>query len=182
MIHSWKWVPLFYKRVKDSPTFLETKRLLHANAHGLGIAESRVEDFVTATNKLYKDIPQEPVYWVDFIWDLNHINPDIILTIADAKDYWGQELPEPYVVITNIPLDSCNVQLLSADKNPTIKITLPNGVAVMKFKASQELYEQMMKPNQTINAVCRCNANTWNYRTTPQLIIEDYYLEEKWIF
>jgi len=72
--------------------------------------------------------------------------------------------------------------LLSPDKNPTIKITLPNNVAIMKFKASEELYEEMLRPNQTITAVCRCNANTWMGHTTAQLIIEDYYLEEKWIF
>ena len=154
----------------------------HGNAHGFGIAESKIDEFIEATNKLYKDIPQEPIYWVDFIWSLNEIDPNAILTIADAKDCWGQDLQEPYVAIENIPLDSCNVQLLSADKNPTIKIGLPNGIAVMKFKASEDLYNQMMKSNQTITAICRCNANTWMGRTTAQLIIEDYYLEEKWIF
>lgn len=154
----------------------------HANAHGASIPESRIQEFIDATNKLYENISKEPVYWVDFIWELNKIDPNIILDIADSKDFWGQEVPEPYVAITNILLDSCNIQLLSPDKNPTIKITLPNNVAIMKFKASEELYEEMLKPNQTITAVCRCNANTWMGHTTAQLIIEDYYLEEKWIF
>jgi len=132
----------------------------HANAHGASIPESRIQEFIDVTNKLYENIPQEPVYWVDFIWELNKIDPNTILDIADAKDFWGQEIPEPYVVIKDIPLDSCSIQLLSPDKNPTIKITLPCGVAVMKFKASEDLYEQMIKHNQTITAVCRCNANT----------------------
>ena len=154
----------------------------HANAHGASIPESRIQEFIDVTNKLYENIPQEPVYWVDFIWELNKIDPNTILDIADAKDFWGQEIPEPYVVIKDIPLDSCSIQLLSPDKNPTIKITLPCGVAVMKFKASEDLYEQMIKHNQTITAVCRCNANTWMGHTTAQLIIEDYYFEEKWIF
>ena len=154
----------------------------HANAHGASIPESRIQEFIDATNKLYENISKEPVYWVDFVWELNKVDPNIILDIADSKDFWGQEVPEPYVAITNIPLDFCNVQLLSPDKNPTIKITLPNNVAIMKFKASEELYEEMLKPNQTITAVCRCNANTWMGHTTAQLIIEDYYLEEKWIF
>lgn len=161
---------------------METKRLLHANAHGASIPESRIQEFIDVTNKLYENIPQEPVYWVDFIWELNKIDPNTILDIADAKDFWGQEIPEPYVVIKDIPLDSCSVQLLSPDKNPTIKITLPSGVAVMKFKASEDLYEQMIKHNQTITAVCRCNANTWMGHTTAQLIIEDFYINEKWVF
>lgn len=161
---------------------METKRLLHANAHGASIPESRIQEFIDATNKLYENISKEPVYWVDFIWGLNEIDSNIILDIAESKDYWGQEVPEPYVAIKNISLDSCMVQLLSPDKNPTIKIMLPNGVAVMKFKASEELYKEMVKSNQTITAVCRCNLNNWMGHITPQLIIEDYCLEEKWIF
>lgn len=154
----------------------------HANAHGASIPESRIQEFIDATNKLYENISKEPVYWVDFIWGLNEIDSNTILDIAESKDYWGQEVPEPYVAIKNIPLDSCMVQLLSPDKNPTIKIMLPNGVAIMKFKASEELYEEMVKSNQTITAVCRCNLNNWMGHVTPQLIIEDYCLEEKWIF
>ena len=154
----------------------------HGNAFGCGIAESKINEFINSTNEKYNNISKEPIYWVDFIWKLNEINPNIILDIADAKNYWGQEIPEPYITIVNIPLDSCNIQLLSPDKHPTLKFHLPNGIDIMKFKSSEEEYNQMLKSNQTITAVCRCNKNEWAGRVTPQLIIEDYYTEEKWIF
>ena len=52
----------------------------------------------------------------------------------------------------------------------------------MKFKSSQEEYEEFTKPNQTLTAVCRCAENVWNGNSTPQLIIEDFELREEWIF
>ena len=152
----------------------------HANAHGASIPESRIQEFIDATNKLYENISKEPVYWVDFIWSLNEINPNTILTIADAKDYWGQEIPEPYVVIKDIPINW--IQLLSPDKHPTLKIHLKNGVDIMKFKSSQEEYEDFVEPNTYLTAICRCAKNEWAGRTTAQLIIEDFILQEKWVF
>ncbi len=152
----------------------------HANAHGASIPESRIQEFIDATNKLYENISKEPVYWVDFIWSLNEINPNTILTIADAKDYWGQEIPEPYVVIKDIPINW--IQLLSPDKHPTLKIHLENGVDIMKFKSSQEEYEDFVEPNTYLTAICRCAKNEWAGRITAQLIIEDFILQEKWVF
>ena len=152
----------------------------HANAHGLSIAESKIQDFINITNKEYEHIAKEPVYWVDFEWFNKDINPQTIISIADAKDYWGQEVQEPYVAIREIPLNW--IQLLSPDKHPTLKIHLENGVDIMKFKSSQEEYEQFIAPNTYLTAVCRCAKNEWMNRITAQLIIEDYYLESKWIF
>ena len=152
----------------------------HANAHGLSIAESKIQDFINITNKEYEHIAKEPVYWVDFEWFNKDINPQTIILIADAKDYWGQEMQEPYIAIREIPLNW--IQLLSPDKHPTLKIHLENGVDIMKFKSSQEEYEQFIMPNTYLTAVCRCAKNEWMNRTTAQLIIEDYILQEKWIF
>ena len=52
----------------------------------------------------------------------------------------------------------------------------------MKFKSSQEEYEDFAKSNQTLTAICRCAKNEWNGNITAQLIIEDYSLQEEWIF
>ena len=39
----------------------------HQNAAGISIAASKIKEFTEVTNKQYKNISQEPVYWVDFI-------------------------------------------------------------------------------------------------------------------
>lgn len=152
----------------------------HSSAFGISIPESKLEDFIQKTNTIYSEAAQEPVYWVDFEWFTKDIESKKILLIADGKPYWGQGLPEPYIAIRDIPLES--VQLLSPDKHPTLKIHLSNGVDIMKFKSSQEEYEQFIKPNMYLTAVCRCAKNEWNGRVTAQLIIEDFYINEKWVF
>ena len=154
----------------------------HANAFGISIAESNIDSFIEKTNQLYEQVEKEPVYWVDYIWTKNEVSPQDILSIANAKDLWGQEIPEPYICLKDIALSSTNIQLLSPDKHPTLKIHLDCGVDIMKFKSNQEEYEQFCNSNSILTAVCRCNKNEWNGKVTPQLIIEDFQIREEWIF
>lgn len=116
---------------------------------------------------------------MDFIWTKNEIEPSAILKIADSKDYWGQEIPEPYICIKDINLSNCNIQLLSPDKHPTIKIHLDCGVDIMKFKSSQEEYDNFTKQNTILSVICKAAKNEWMGRVTPQLIAEDYELREE---
>ena len=95
---------------------------------------------------------------------------------------WGQEIPEPYICIKDINLSTTNIQLLSPDKHPTIKIHLDNGVDIMKFKSSQEEYENFSSPNKILTAVCRCAKNEWNGKITAQLIVENFNIRKEWIF
>ena len=88
---------------------------------------------------------------------------------------WGQGIEEPYVALTNIKVTKSNVQLMSPDKNPTLKITLPNKTSLIKFKSSQEEYERLISAGLImIDAVGRCERNIWNGNITPQIIVEDY--------
>ncbi len=57
----------------------------HDSAFGISIPESKLKDFIENTNEQYKNIPNSPIYWVDFIWSLNNMNSDNILSIAEAK-------------------------------------------------------------------------------------------------
>ena len=69
-----------------------------------------------------------------------------------------------------------NVKLMSADKNPTLKITLPNGMSLIKFRSSKEEYDSFCSELGcvSINIVGRCERNIWNGIVSPQVIIEDY--------
>ena len=154
----------------------------HANAFGVSIAESNIDSFIEQTNALYEQIEKEPVYWVDFIWLKNQIDSGVILDIAKHKDLWGQNIPEPYICLKDIPLNVGNVQLLAADRNPTIKIHLDCGVDIMKFKSSQEEYESLIEPNTYITLIGKTNINEWNGRITAQIMCEDYELKQEWVF
>lgn len=154
----------------------------HEGAFGISIPEEQLDNFITATNKIYADVPQEPIYWVDFIW---HANEDFVHYLYDLNkmnDYWGQEVPEAVVAIENIPLETQEIQLMSPDKKPTIKIILKNGVNLIKFNSSQEEFEEWSKPNKILTIIGTPNINEWNGFITPQILIDDYELREEWIF
>lgn len=153
----------------------------HQSAFGFGIRESEITDFIQATNELYKGVNFTPVYWVDFVWKPSSLDTATILEIAEL-DIWGQEMPQSQVVVKDIPLSESNVQILGLAKgHPTIKIEC-NGIEFMLFKASEELYEQFIQSNQYLTIVGTCSKNEWNGVIKPQILIDDYDLQEKWIF
>ena len=70
---------------------------------------------------------------------------------------------------------------MAKDKNPTLKITLPNGTSLIKFRSSNEEYERLYSELGcvTINIVGKCERNIWNGTISPQIIIEDYEIVER---
>ncbi len=148
----------------------------HANALGVGIMDDWFEDFIDYSNEKLAEFDFSPCYKVDFIYDGSNFKGADIVEIAELKSIWGQGVDEPYVAIENIKVSKDNVVLMSADKNPTLKITLPNGASLIKFKSSQEECDKFKSELGciTINVVGRCERNMWNGSITPQIIIEDY--------
>lgn len=80
-----------------------------------------------------------------------------------------------------ITITKDNLTLMSRDRNPTLKITLPNGVSAIKFRSSESEYESLYSDLGcvTLNIVGRCERNEWNGNITPQIIIEDYEIVGK---
>lgn len=153
----------------------------HKAAAGLGIAASHIDSFLKKFNEQYENIDQTPVYWVDYIWNVNTCDPNKILDIGRCNLY-GQEMPESKVCIENIALNPTMITLMSRDKNPTLKITLPNDVSIIKFKSSEEEYEEFCEEDKVLTIIAKCQVNIWNNTISPQLIVEEFELEEKWIF
>lgn len=154
---------------------------MHANAAGLGIAASKVDSFLEKFNEQYKDIDQTPVYWVDYIWDVNTCDPNKILDIGGCNLY-GQEIPESKVCIEDIHLNPTMITLMSKDKNPTLKITLPNGVSIIKFKSSEEEYEEFCEEDKVLTIIAKCQVNSWQGNISPQLVVEEFELRTEWVF
>lgn len=152
----------------------------HANAAGLFIEENNLNALCDKMNDIYKDIDQTHVYWVDYIWN-NTADFDKVMDIGKLNIY-GQGIPESFVAIEDLDLSQCSVHLLSRDKNPTLKIVLPNGVTIMKFKSSDEEYEEFLSDHAVLTCIGTCAINEWNGHVTPQIIIEDMELKEEWIF
>ena len=157
----------------------ETGSILYATGHqgafGLGIAVDKIQEFIEKTDAALANMSNEPIYFVDYIYKGVDVNGQNILDIANLDDIWGKDIEEPYVAVEGLKVNTQMVNLMSVEKHPTLKITLPNKISIIKFGSSQEEYEQFLGQGyKIINLVARCNANAWNGYVNPQLLVEDY--------
>lgn len=147
----------------------------HQNAFGLSIPDVNINKFIEVTDYILKDMQSEPVYYVDYIFKGVDVEAEKILDIAWLSDLWGQNIEESLICIEDLKVTKDNLTLMSPDKKPTLKITLPNRLALIKFGSSQEEYESLLSSGyMKMNVIGKCNANEWNGNVTPQLLIEDY--------
>lgn len=148
----------------------------HASAFGVAFLDENAEAVRQYFNEHFSAIDFTPYYFVDFEKNANNFDPDIILTISEYKYLWGTEVKEPKIAIKNINVTKDNIVLMSKDKNPTIKITLPNRVALLKFKSNEEEFENLFSKSGcvVIDVVGTCAINEWNGKITPQIFIENY--------
>ena len=152
----------------------------HANALGVGIDDDLFNAFIHYSNAELANFDFTPCYKVDFIFNANNFNGKDILDIANLKHYWGQGVDEPYIALEDVKISSSNITLMSRDKKPTLKITLPNGTSLIKFKSSEEEYESLTASEcVTINVVGCCEANMFNGSVTPQILVEDYEITKQ---
>ena len=158
----------------------------HANALGAGIQDEVFEEFINYSNQALDKFDFTPCYKVDFIFNGGDFRGTDIIEIANLKPLWGQGVEEPYIAIEHINVYKDNLSLMSKDKSPTLKITLPNGTSLIKFKSSNEEFEKLYSELGcvTINVVGRCEQNIWNGIVNPQITIEDYEIvgEQKYCF
>ena len=177
-----------YSKLANLREFLSESGLVeyaqgHASAFGVSILDENLEAFKNYIDVKLKDFDFNNCYRVDFIWIANEVEKykQDIMDIGKLGAFWGQGLPEPQVAIETIQVRSTNLQLMSPDKKPTLKITLPGGLTLIKFGSSQEEYESLYSETGciTINVVGTCNLNEWNGNFSPQIIIEDYEILAK---
>lgn len=147
----------------------------HEGAFGIAIKEDNIEDFLKRTDEILQFTPTEACYRVDYLWEGNKVDGQIIEDISGLGHLWGKDVFESKVGIKNLKITADMITLKSPDKNPTICITLED-CEIIKFGSSQEEYEKLKSENGfiTINLVGTCGKNEWNGRVTPQIMLEDY--------
>lgn len=168
-------------KMKDFRQFVKESNLVflaegHANAFGFGIYDKNFESFISWSDEQLKDIEFSPSYKVDFIYSMSDINSKDILDLGDAKYLWGQNIDEPLIAVENVAVTNDMIGLMSRDKNPTLKIQLPNGVTCIKFKSSEEELDNLSSELGcvSINLIGKPEVNRYFGSVTPQIIITDY--------
>ena len=173
-------------RLKDFRGFLENNKYVmyaegHANAFGIGIKDEDINAFIASTNSALDGFDFTPIYNVDFIYKADELTPDEVIDIAGMKSLWGQGVEEAEIAVEGIKVHKDNIRILSPDKNPTLKIMLPNGINFMKFRSSEEEYDKLYSElgYVTINIVGECERNIWNNKISPQIMIKDYEIVDR---
>lgn len=157
----------------------------HQGAFGLGVEMDELSTFIQKTDEILKDTSDEAVYYVDYIYDGVNVKPEHILDIAGLGHLWGKDVDEPLIAIKGLKVTKDMVTLMSPDNKPTLKITLPNKVSLIKFGSSIEEYDSLAKNGYVeIDVIGKCNKNEWNGWVTPQVFIDDYEVVDhvKYIF
>jgi single-stranded-DNA-specific exonuclease len=148
----------------------------HQGAFGLGISAENVDSFISATDETLKDMPSESLYYVDYIYDGNNVNPQNILDIAEMDGFWGKDIETALVAIENLTVTPDMVTIYRKSSN-TIKITLPNKVSLMLFNATEEDCDKLQTNNTgfiKIDCVGTAHRNEWMGNVTPQIFIDEY--------
>ena len=166
--------------LKDLKSFLLESGFMeyaegHAAAMGVGIHKDKVNALVDYSNTVLANYDFSACYDVDYEYMSNDFKAQDIVDIGSMKGLWGKGIDEAMVVIKAIKITSNNITLMSANKNPTIKITLQNGTSIIKFGASQAEFESLKSSGYTeIDVIGTCAINEWQGMITPQILIKDY--------
>ena len=148
----------------------------HQSAFGISIPDYKFDTFLGLTDTILANIDFSPKYLVDFIFNAQKEYESIILDLASNEELWGQAIAEPVIAIENINVTKDNLTLMSKDKNPTLKITLSNGVSLIKFKSSQAEFEKLYSETGfvKINVVGTCALNEWMGNVSAQVLVTEY--------
>ena len=114
----------------------------HQGAFGLGLKEENLENFTIACDRALQDMPDEQIHYVDYIYKGNTVNEEQLLDITNLSNLYGKDINESYVAVEKIKVTSDMVQVY-VKKNNTLKITLPNKIALIFFDADQDLCDQL---------------------------------------
>ena len=121
----------------------------HQDAFGFSLNKENVKSVITITNEKLKDVEIQDVYHVDFAIPFNRLKEKHITQVGKFGELWGNGLNEPTFVITDISIDSSQVQLVGEKKN-RIKIEIErngNKLTFVKKFTNEDLYNKIIHHN-----------------------------------
>lgn len=153
----------------------------HASAAGVEVAYGNFDRLIKKLDSTI-DKTCEKVDNVDCVIDMNDTTAGVLVVeISNMSRFWGQGIEPSKVAVSILNPSRCNISLMSPDRNPTLKIKMPNGVELIKFHSNQDEVNKALKCT-SITAIGAPSVNEWNGKTTPQVIIDDIEMVKEYIF
>lgn len=146
----------------------------HSNAFGASLLASRVEEFISVSNKELANFDfNESFYDVNFrreasAWDLEAL----ICEIGEASYIWATLNPEPLIHITNLNLKESDIAVIGKNKD-TLRWT-KNGITYLVFNAKDKMGDFLGHGLINVEVVGKANLNEWGGRTTAQILVDNY--------
>jgi single-stranded-DNA-specific exonuclease len=165
-------LPSFKKFLEDSGLITYTAG--HDNAAGWGLNGDKLDALLKYANKKLKAEDFENCYIVDYILDGKDYIDELLASIAEHPEYFGNHIDEPTVIVKNIPLMS--IMAMGTNKD-SMKISY-NGIDYVKFKDADFVEEITNNRAKTITVYGRPNLNEWMGKKSVQVFITDYELVE----
>lgn len=157
----------------------------HQGAFGLGLREENITSFLEATNRALDEMPDERIHYVDYIYHGTDVKEPQLLDITNLSNLYGKDINESMVAVEHLKVSADMVQVY-VKKNNTLKITLPNRVALIFFDADDDLCDRLKSTRGYIemNIVGIPSKNVWNGWVSGQILVEDYEIigESKYNF
>lgn len=147
----------------------------HPGAFGLGLLEEDIPFFLTQTDYLLSDMSDTPIDFVDYLYKNTGINGAQILEMTEFSNLYGKDIDEIKVGIENLKVSASMVQIYVKRTN-TLKITLPDGTALVLFDADQDLCNRLETTRGYIelNILGTPKKNIYNGNVSAQIMIDDY--------
>lgn len=146
----------------------------HQNAFGLSININNIDNFLNKIDDYLQNIPNDPIYYVDYLFNNYNIDVKIISDIAHLQNCWGQNLPEPLIAIDNLRITKDMITIYKKTNN-TIKIQLKD-LSIVFFRATKSFCDILESINDfiEIKLVGLCSINQWMGNESIQIIAQDY--------
>ncbi|CDG30012.1 MULTISPECIES: single-stranded-DNA-specific exonuclease RecJ [Bacillus] len=147
----------------------------HPNAAGFAIKRENLILVNEVLNEKFKDVETgEEVQNVDFEIPANQLRKEFLIKLYSYKDYWGYKVEEPLVAITELEVDTDQIEHIGKKNKTTIKFK-HGDIEYIRFKSDTEYFEKLTQSNGTLilNVVGKAKVNEYKGRQTPQIEIYD---------
>ena len=147
----------------------------HALAHGVIIHKKNID-------KLYEIIYQietsdELLYDVDMILNEKILTQNLVFSVAQLSEVWGNGIEEPMFALEDIKLATKDIQLIGANKN-TLKFKFKD-VDFIKFKVDETTMNELYSLDYIkLTIIGKFKMNSFGSKVSPQIQVEDFMFEE----
>jgi single-stranded-DNA-specific exonuclease len=154
----------------------------HPSAAGISLEQSKIRDVIKLTNEMLKDVDFDKTYKIDFILEPDELTYEFIKQLDQLKDYYGQNISEPLVLIKGIKVNTNDIKLMG-EKKDTWKILTnsDDGITIIKFKCSDDdkilkIASESWGEDLVLNVIGKASISNFQNILSPQITVVDYEL------